>query len=170
MFDSVENPSQINVSSDYHHNSYAVDTAFLSISLADCIDIGLHSEEWALVDSVKMTIWDNLKRRQLYLARAAIGNPQNHAVVHFTPIPPERFQELHIIPPPLLPMINLLVNPGSFQHIWEMAQHLQDMVLKIQACIEEVKYRCQVLGGSGIQNHSWSIFLSQDTNIIFLAH
>lgn len=75
MFDSVENPSQINVSSDYHHNSYAVDTAFLSISLADCIDIGLHSEEWALVDSVKMTIWDNLKRRQLYLARAAIGNP-----------------------------------------------------------------------------------------------
>ncbi len=46
-------------------------------------------------------------------------------------------------------MINLLVNPlgisGSFQRIWEMAQHLQDMALKIQACIEEVKYRCQVL-------------------------
>ncbi len=54
MFDSAENPSQINFSSDYHHSSYAVDTAFLSISLTDCIDIGLHSEEWVLVDSVKI--------------------------------------------------------------------------------------------------------------------
>ncbi len=99
MLDSVQNPSQSNFSSDYHPNGYAVDAVFLSISVVDCIDIGLHSEEWVLVDVVKTTIWDNLRRRQLYVTRAATGIPKHYPVFHLSPIPPERFEELHITPP-----------------------------------------------------------------------
>lgn len=111
MFESIENPSQISFSSQTHSNNFTVDAAFLSISVADCVNIGLYCEEWILVEGAKVSIWDNIRRRQLYLTKAATGIPYHHPSLLFNSIPLQRFQELHMTPPPLLPHLQLIVNP-----------------------------------------------------------
>lgn len=158
MFDTVENSSQVSFSSQVHLSNFAVDTAFLSISLSDCVNIGMYSEEFILVGSAKVSIWDNCRRRQLYLTKAATGIPFHHSTLSFTSIAPKRFQELQMVPPPLLPQLQLLINPlsisGSFQKIQKLVKHIQEIALKIQACIEEAKYRCSVLDKLGVA-HGW---------------